>query len=700
MTAKFTGRSSYSRWDGTQKFRRPSADEVLAAISDDLVEYGDLQQALRHLLQRGMKGRDGGQIPGLRDLLGRLRDQRQSQLERFNLDTVLDGIRRQLEEIVQLERDAIRDWLQGPKQAGPKQTAEKPEPDEQTDEDATATGAAAEETPDGDFSERVLADIGRRNQAFMDGLPEEVAARVGALKQYEFLSPEAQRKFLKLLRELGRNVATTFFRNAERLVQNLSDADLQRLQEMLAALNELLVNKISGEDADFDDFMRKFGDLFGEQPPASLDELLRQMREQLAASQALLNSLSPEEQEQLAGLLNEKFGDTGLRRELLRLAKGLDFLDSGKRYRFAGREPLELQTAMELMRRLAELDKLEQQLQQAQYDGALAALEPATLRELLGEDAGEALEEMRELLKSLEQAGYVQRDGDSPVLTPRGTRALERKILGEIYRLLGNRQPGGHNAREEGRFGDRMEEAGRYEYGDPFQLHMPRTLRNALERRGPGTPVPLHPDDFEVYRSEQPARTATVLMLDLSWSMALRGAFQSAKKVALALHSLISTSYPRDSLYVLGFSAYAREIKPQDLPCLQYDDYLLGTNMQHALQLAEKLLTRHPESGRQIIMITDGEPTAHLEGGRPVFAYPPTAATFRRTLQAVRACTRKRITINTFMLDESEYLNSFIRQLHRLNSGRVFSTTPGQLGEFLLTDYMRHRQTRLGGGFR
>ena len=299
------------------------------------------------------------------------------------------------------------------------------------------------------------------------------------------------------------------------------------------------------------------------------------------------------------------------------------------------------------------------------------------------------------MLETLKEAGYITRDANRWELTPRGTRSLGQKALNEIYARLKKQLPGNHAVPEEGRFGERIEETRPWEYGDPFHLHMSRTIRNALDRCGPGSPVSLKTEDFEIYRSELITRTATVLMVDLSWSMALRGSFQSAKKVAMALHNLISSTYPGDSLYILGFSAYAREIKTQDLPYLQYDDYLLGTNMQHALILAEKLLAKHPQGTRQVIMITDGEPTAHLENGRPVFAYPPTATTLSKTLRAVRSCTARDITINTFMLEQSYYLKAFVEQMSKINGGRIFYAEPQNLGEYILVDYVRGKKKRL-----
>jgi uncharacterized protein with von Willebrand factor type A (vWA) domain len=219
----------------------------------------------------------------------------------------------------------------------------------------------------------------------------------------------------------------------------------------------------------------------------------------------------------------------------------------------------------------------------------------------------------------------------------------------------------------------------------------------SMLREGPGTPIHLKPDDFEVERTELLTQTATVIMLDLSWSMALRGSFQAAKKVALALNNLISSQYQRDSLYIIGFSAYARELQADQLPYVRWDESVLGTNMHHALMIAQKLLAKHTQGTRQIIMISDGEPTAHLEKGRSYFAYPPSPITIRETLKEVKRCTTKNITINTFMLDRNYYLKEFVNQVARINKGRVFYTTPDKLGEYILVDYVASKKKKLTG---
>ncbi len=744
MPMRFTSLLRYSEWDGSQN-ESLDADDILSALSDDLMEFGDLQQAMRYLMQRGMDSEDGSYIRGLRDMLRQLKDQRNQQLERYDMGSVLDDIKEQLKEILDMENQTIDEWINQEEAGqqsqkfmddllsdldrGSSQSDQAPDismpdestpdestpdismPDDSTPDDSTQessskagnAGQGSNQSSDSDddpsFSDKVLGDIGKQNRQFIDELPADPAGQVQALQEYEFLNTDAQKKFLKLIDQLRKSMTQSFFKDIQDMVNNMSDGDMQRMKDMVKDLNEMLVKKIAGEDPGFDEFMSKYGDMFGDNPPKSLDELLAQMEQQMAATQSLMNSMSPEQQQQLQSLMGDKFGDPELESELAKLSKELEFLNpKGKRYNFSGDEEIDMQAAMELMREMQELDALERQLQKAQYDGNVDSIDPDKVEELLGEDAKDNLEEMKKLLDVLEKAGYVRKDGNKWELTPRGTRSLGQKALGEIYQRLKKQNLGNHAVPEEGRFGERLEDSKQYEYGDPFHLHMPRTIRNALDREGPGAPVKLQTDDFEIYRSELITETATVLMVDLSWSMALRGSFQSAKKVAMALHNLISSAYPRDSLYILGFSAIAKEIKSHDLPYLQYDDYLLGTNMQHALILAEKLLAKHQQGTRQVVMITDGEPTAHLENGKPKFAYPATPATISKTLKAIKSCTKKGITINTFMLDQSYYLKAFVDQMTKINGGRVFYTEPHNLGEYLLVDYVQNKKKRLGRG--
>ena len=662
---RFATRFRYGSWDGSQQVPL-SADDVLGAIAEDLMEYGDLKWAMRNLLSRGMTMPDGGYIQGLRDMLKQLREQKRERLQQFDLSSVMQDIEQKLAEILSMEQNTIDEWL---------------------DQDSET------------FANDVLRKIAERSQETLDELPDDSAGRMKALEKYEFLNPDAQRKYLDLLNELRKAMTQTLFKNVENMVKNLSDGDITRLKDMVQAMNEMFVKKIAGEDPGFEDFMDKFGDMFGDTPPKTLDELLEQMRRQMAASQSLMNSLTPDQQQQLQSLMSDRLGDPQLESALRKLAQEMDFLDpQGSRYRFDGKEQVDLEAAMELMDEMHQIDDLIAQVQAAERGGDPDHIDSDLVQSLLGDEAVESIDDLKKLLDTLEEAGYVRPTGDDKwELTPRGSRMIGQRALGEIYARLRRQSLGNHAIPEEGRFGERLEQTKAHEFGDPFHLHMPRTIRNAIDRDGPRTPVRLRHQDFEIYRSEQVTSTATAMLVDLSWSMALRGSFQSAKKVALALHNLITSQYPRDSFYIIGFAAYARELKAHDLPFLQWDEYLLGTNMQHALLLAERLLAKHDASTKQVIMISDGEPTAHLENGQAQFAYPPTPATIRETYKAVKRCTQKGIAINTFMLDANQYLKEFMDDIARINGGRVFYTSPEKLGEYILVDYVQHKRKKLGG---
>ncbi|MBG73140.1 MAG: VWA domain-containing protein [Gammaproteobacteria bacterium] len=655
----------YGLWDGSQQ-PQLSGDQVLDAIAEDLMEYGDLKWAMRNLVSRGMTIPDGAQIQGLRDMLKRLREKKRERLQQFDLSSVMQDIERKLAEILDMERNTIDEWL---------------------NQDSEA------------FANDVLRKIAERSQETLNELPEDPAGRMKALEKYEFLNPDAQRKYLDLLNELRKAMTQTFFKNVENMVKDLSDGDIERLKDMVQAMSEMLVKKIAGEDPGFDAFMDKFGDMFGDDPPQTLDDLLEQMRRQMAASQSLLNSLTPDQQQQLQSLMSDRLGDPQLESNLRKLAQEMDFLDpQGSRYRFDGKQQVDLEAAMDLMNEMHQIDDLIDQLQAAERGGNPDHIDSELAQSLLGDEAMESIDDLKKLLDALEEAGYVRPTGDDKwELTPRGSRMIGQRALGEIYARLRRQSLGNHAIPEEGRFGERLEQTKAHEFGDPFHLHMPRTIRNAIDRDGPRTPVHLRHEDFEIYRSEQVTSTATAMLVDLSWSMALRGSFQSAKKVALALHNLITSQYPRDSFYIIGFAAYARELKAHDLPFLQWDEYLLGTNMQHALLLAERLLSKHDAATKQVIMISDGEPTAHLENGQAQFAYPPMPATIRETYKAVKRCTKKGIAINTFMLDANQYLKEFMDDIARINGGRVFYTSPEKLGEYVLVDYVQHKRKKLAG---
>jgi uncharacterized protein with von Willebrand factor type A (vWA) domain len=348
--------------------------------------------------------------------------------------------------------------------------------------------------------------------------------------------------------------------------------------------------------------------------------------------------------------------------------------------------------AMATMGELADLDRLEQMLRGATSPGALAEVDIDRVRDLLDDEAADSLDQLADLTGLLTDAGLVERTEGRLQLTPRAIRRLGQNALGDLYRRLSRDRVGRHDQSHDGVGHEREYTTRPWEYGDPFDLDIEATVRNAVARNGPGIPVSLGVDDFSIERTETEVQAATVLMLDLSLSMPMRGNFLPAKKTAMALHQLMASQYPRDYLGVVTFSEMAREIRPERLPEVSWD-YVYGTNMQHGFSLARRMLAGQP-GNRQIIMVTDGEPTAHLtDDGRPLFSYPPTAETVDRTLREVRRCTRDDIRINVFMLDATPHLARFIEQVTRLNGGRAFLTDNRELGDYVLVDFVEQRRT-------
>jgi len=314
------------------------------------------------------------------------------------------------------------------------------------------------------------------------------------------------------------------------------------------------------------------------------------------------------------------------------------------------------------------------------------------VRELIGDEAAEELERLRNITRILEEAGYIRRKGSRYELTPRGIRKIGQKALSDVFARLRKDRPGQHNINLKGASGERTDETKLYEFGDAFQLHLEKTIMNALYREPQSPPVKLSPEDFEVFKSEQLTRSATALLLDLSLSMPMRGNFQAAKQVAIALDGLIRSQYPKDSLYIIGFSSYARQIKKEELPYMGWDEFDPYTNIQHGLSLARKLLERERCTNKQILLVSDGEPTAHVEGGNIYFQYPPSLRTIQLTLREVKSCTKQNIVINTFMLGQSDFLNAFVTQMARINKGRIFYTSADNLGRYMLVDYISSKR--------
>lgn len=730
-------RYGYSRWDGTQRIEGLDADDILSALADDYVEDGNLQQALRRLMQEGIRSDDGRRTMGLRELIERMRNQRQQQLNRYNMASgVMDDLRKRLEEIKQLERAGIqrrldendgpqeqdassnRDPLPLPQDAPAEEpAAAKPLPEKiqqrlqqlreqyqrERQEQAGQSSRVGQDDAAGDTlspeqKRRMTEMIAKRKQEFLDQLPRDVPGQIKGLTDYDFVDDEAREKFQELLASLQQQMMQQFFQGMQQSLQNMTPEDIARLREMIRELNKMLQERQQGLEPDFDSFMQKYGDYF---PGVnSLDDLIEQMRQQQAAMQGILDNLSPQQRQELEQLMDQMLGDDRIRVDLMELMQNLEAVAPMEQYRtrfpFRGDETLPFNEAMRMMNRLQQMEGLQDQFQEARRMDNLEAIDSEKVKHLLGDEEYQSVEQLKELMRTLEEAGYIQKRGNRWELTARGIRKIGQKALQDIFNKLKRDGFGRHLSAFRGTGGERTDESKAYQFGDPFLLDLEKTLMNAVHRRGVGTPVQLQKDDFEVYRTEFTTQSSTVLMIDLSMSMVYNGCQQAAKKVAVAMESLIRSQFPRDHLFVVGFSYVAREYKAQELIEMSRYDNATGTNLAHGLMLARQLLARQHGVNKQIILITDGGPTVWYEDGEWRFDIPPNPYAEQQALLEVQRCTRDGITINTFMLEDDRWMVAFVNQLAAINHGRTFFADKNNLGEYLLVDYLNSKRKLIG----
>ena len=654
----------YSRWDGSQRGFDVDADVLMEQITDEVIHHGDVEAALRRIMERGLQTPDGRQMPGLSELRDRIRNRREEIAESGELDGSLAEAARELADILDEERHAIENARDDALRSGDERRAEN-------------ANAAADE-----------------RQMRLDLLPDDLAGRMQSLQSYNFESAEASRRFDELSERLRSEMMQQVVDRVSEGMESVTSEDVQRTKEMLAALNEMIAKRDQGEDPGFEKFMDEYGDMFPDNPE-TLDELLESIARRMAAMQAMLNSMSPEQREQLAQLSQQFMDDMDLQWQMEQLSSSLQAqfgqLNSESSYEMSGESPLSMSQALDAMAEMGRLDELEGMLDAATSPADLAEIDPEKIRETLGEDAASALEQLSRLTNELIEAGLVDRVEGRLELTPRGLKTLGSNALRDLFSSLRQDRSGQHQMATIGQGHESAYDTKPYEFGDPFRLDLHQTIRNAIARQGSGTPVRLSPDDFEVERTEHLTRAATVLMVDLSMSMPMRGNFLPAKKMAMALHSLITSRFPHDFIGLIGFSETAREISAAQLPEVSWD-YVYGTNMHHGFTLARKMLARE-HGTKQIIMVTDGEPTAHITSrGDVYFDYPPAPETLEVTLREVLRCTRDGIRINTFVLDATASLDRFISQLTQMNGGRAFHTTNDELGGYVLEDFIERRQ--------
>jgi uncharacterized protein with von Willebrand factor type A (vWA) domain len=423
--------------------------------------------------------------------------------------------------------------------------------------------------------------------------------------------------------------------------------------------------------------------------------------EAVARARERFDRLPPRVSEALERLREQGLQDEDAARALEALLEELENIraleDFQRRYGdlFHGPQSLSYPEALELMRAMERLKRLEEEL----LSGNLERVDLENLEELLGPEALRSFQVLKEVMLLLVNAGYLtQREGRAR-LSPKGVRKIGQLALRDIYQGLFRDRPGGHQTDHRGLVEQRPEETKRYQHGDPLLLDLVRTLKKSLARR-PGTPLDVRPDDFEVYSASHNTTTSTVLLLDMSWSMSWEGRFAAAKKVAMAMESLIRSKYPRDYFAIVGFFTRAVELKLRDLPEASWNMGDPFTNLQDGLRVAADLLARHPSTNQHLIIITDGQPTAYFLRGRLYCEWPLSFGGIsmraaQETLREVERVTRRGIVINTFMLDDSPSLRAFVERMTRINKGRALYTRPDRLGEYLLVDYLQRKRKRV-----
>ncbi len=656
----------YGAWAGGPDPLAPPYD-VRAAVDElgrSVLEGGSLREALRELLRRGPEGQRRG---GLDDLAARVA-KRQAQLRKSgNLAGSLEEVRELLAKAVEAERQTLF-----------------PDP----------------------------GDDARFREAQLDALPPDTARAVGELAEYDWRSPEARAAYEQIGELLRREVLDAQFRG---MAQALADPDpesMARVKDMMSDLNELLAAHAAGADTaeQFEGFMGKHGEFFPD-APADVDELIDSLARRSAAAGRLMRSLSREQQEQLGSLMEQAMGDLDLAAQLSALGDNLRGLRPGMdwsgRERMRGEQGLGYGEGVGVLEELGDLDSLAEALAQDYPGSSLDDVDVEAVERQLGGRAAADLQRLKDLEQALQEQGWLQRapgHGNGLTLSPKALRRLGQTALKAVFSSVRQGRRGTHDTRSAGAAGEATGAWREWEFGDEQPLDIVRTVTNAVLRSvGEGSAdtrgarrgsVRLTSDDFAVVETEQRSSTAVALCVDLSYSMVAEGRWGPMKETALALSHLISTRFPQDQLEIIGFDRVARPMSVAELAAVE-PDLAKGTNLQHALMHAGRHLRRHPQSEPVVLVVTDGEPTAHLDGdGEAWFDWPPRPETIRATVEQVDVLTRYGATINTFVLGDDPGLRRFVDALARRNGGRVFAPSTDSLGSYVVTDYLRARRGR------
>jgi uncharacterized protein with von Willebrand factor type A (vWA) domain len=651
----------YGPWhEGPDPLAPPyDVGQALDELGDAVLAGANPADALRDVLRQGAPG-----LRGLDDMLRRARERRRQLRERGRLDGTLEQARALLDKAI-----------------GQEQATLFPDP----------------------------SDDARLREAELDTLPSDPARAIRALAEYDWRSPDARATYEELKELLRQELLDSQFRGMKQAMQSMqsgapeSQAAMQAVKDMMADLNEMLAADARGEHTqeDFDQFMTKHGQFFPDHP-ANLEELVDSLARRAAAMERMLASMTAEQRDELAALMAQSMEDMGLASEMARLNDALRTrrpdLDWNSRAKMRGDQPLSMSDATTALEELADLEELESTLAQEYPGASLEDVDEEAIRRALGRQAVDDLRQLREVERELERQGYLRRDGGRLELTPKAVRRLGATALRRVFASLSAGARGDHDVPDAGSAGELTGSSRPWQFGDEQPLDVVRTVSNAILRSGSASQagVKLHVDDFEVVETERRTSAAVCLLVDLSWSMTLRGTWGVAKSTAMALHSLVTTRFPQDALQVIGFSNYARVLQPTELAGLDAE-MVQGTNLQHALLIAGRFLDRHPEHEPVVLIVTDGEPTAHLlPNGDHAFDWPPSPETVTLTLAEVDKMTRRGATLNVFMLADDRGLVDFVEKLAKRNGGRVFSPSDDLLGDYVVSDYLRARRGRRG----
>ncbi|MFD9895384.1 hypothetical protein ACFWY9_39090 [Amycolatopsis sp. NPDC059027] len=643
---------SYGPWHDGPDPLAPPADlrDALDEIGRDVMGGASPRSALEELLRRGTE-----RTAGLDELTRRLWQRRSQIQRRHRLDGTLQEVQRLLQEALDAERRALF-----------------PDPD----------------------------DDARFREAQLDALPPGTAAAVRELAEYDWRSEQGRENYEQIRNLLGRELMDSRFQGMKQALQNAGPEDVERVNQMLSDLNALLSAHARGVDdiaERFSEFMRRHGEFFPENP-RNVEELIDVLAARAAAAQRMLNSMTDEQRAELAELTQQAFGDPRLAQQLSTLDAQLQALRPGEDWtsaeRFRGQDPLGLGEGAQAMADLAELDALAEQLGQSYPGARLEDIDLEALERQLGPDAGVDARRLSELERELRRQGLFERAPDGTLrLSPKALRRLGETALAEVVNALRGKA-GERETESAGAAGEPTGASRPWRFGDMQPWDVPRTVRNAVLRSVSvgGGPVRLDVEDVEVVETEHRSRAAVALLVDTSWSMVQEGRWLPMKRTALALHQLISTRFRNDALQLITFGRYATPVELPELIGME-GTWEQGTNAHHALLLAGRHLRRHPDAQPVVLMVTDGEPTAHLEpDGEAEFAYPPEPRTIHKTLSEVDRVAKLGAAVTVFRLGDDPRLTAFVEMIARRSGGRVLAPDLDGLGAAVVSDFLHTRR--------